>query len=206
MTQGQVAAAIGVSRQAVQQWASGVVQPSIDNLKRLAEVLQVRLDDLAGPEKPDYQFADVNEPEREDYIRVPVLDAEASCGGGTGAGSTAIVEAVDFLPAFIHSLPGVVGGRNLHIVHAFGDSMEPTIANRSFCLVDESQGRITSDGVFCLQADNQIFIKRIQRNIDGTFTLISDNSCYPPQRVDKATMQTVNVIGRVVYAFNGVSI
>lgn len=205
LTQEQVAKELNVSRQAVQQWTSGK-SPTLKNLKALAKLLNTNVSALSAEEGEDdgrdFKLADLNQPAG-DYIRIPVFDADASCGSGAEPGSEAIVEAVDFRPSFIHSLPGVVGTSGLHIVHANGDSMEPTIENRSFCIVDSSQSVIRGEGIFCLMAENQIFIKRVQRNIDGSITLISDNPAYSPQRVDKATLQNVKIIGKIVYVFNG---
>ena len=71
------------------------------------------------------------------------------------------------------------------------------------CIVDGSQSTIRRDGIFVLQASGQIFIKRVQRNLDATFTLLSDNSAYRPMKLDPTTMESVRVVGCVVYVFSG---
>lgn len=140
------------------------------------------------------------------WVRVPVYGIEGSCHDGVfenQSNSTNIVRSIDFLETFLRTLPGVVGLTQLHIVTASGDSMAPTIPNRSLCLVDGGQRDISRDGIYCLQADGQIFIKRVQRNLDRTLTLLSDNTHYPPKTIDRSVLETVTVVGAVVYVFSG---
>lgn len=200
-TQDEVARELGVSRQAVTRWASGKT-PTYENLIKLANFLGVSVSELTGETeiKRNYHtVTDLSEPASNGLVRVPVLSVEASCGGpGLRNEKTDIVGAIDFEPYFLHSLPGVTGLSNLHIVHAHGDSMEPTIPARSICVVDANQRHIRGDGIYCLGADGDTFIKRVQKNLDGSLTLLSDNTRYPPQRLDKATLETVKIEGRVV--------
>lgn len=48
LSQEQVAEQVGVSRQAVAKWEAGHSAPSTENLRKLAQVLQVGLEELAG--------------------------------------------------------------------------------------------------------------------------------------------------------------
>lgn len=76
--------------------------------------------------------------------------------------------------------------------------------DKAFCVIDTAQTRILADGIYCLCAENQIFIKRLQRNLDGTLLLISDNPRYHPQTIDKLTLEErTTIVGRVVYVYNG---
>ena len=53
LTQEDIAAKVGVTRQAVAKWESGETMPDLDKSRRLAEIFGVSLDDLANfePEK-----------------------------------------------------------------------------------------------------------------------------------------------------------
>ncbi len=48
LTQEDIAAKVGVTRQAVAKWESGETMPDLDKSRRLAEVFGVSLDDLAN--------------------------------------------------------------------------------------------------------------------------------------------------------------
>ena len=50
MTQEEIAGELGVSRQAIAKWESGETVPDLDKCRRLAELLEVSLDDLANYE------------------------------------------------------------------------------------------------------------------------------------------------------------
>lgn len=207
LTQDDVAKLIGVTRQAVQQWASGKTLRQ-ENLSKLAEILNTSIDQLLaedGVSVVPYR-APVDDIPEEGWVRVPVYAIEGSCHDGVcenQSNSLDVVRSIEFRESFLRSLPGVIGSRIFHIVTADGDSMEPTIPNRSLCIVDGSQSTIRRDGIFVLQASGQIFIKRVQRNLDATFTLLSDNSAYRPMRLDPTTMESVRVVGCVVYVFSG---
>lgn len=206
LTHADVAKALGVSRQAVQKWAAGG-DMSKSNLIKLSEYLDASISFLCGINKTEftYRVTEQDAP-KTSWIRVPILDVDASCGGGSINDSNNIVGAVDFYPEFLNSLPGVTNKHGLHIVNAHGDSMEPTIKNRSFCLVDPSQNVINSDGIYCFQNDDQLFIKRIQRNIDGSLTIISDNPAYHPVTIKRTDLQNAKILGKIVFVFNGSAI
>ena len=50
MTQEEIAGELGVSRQAVAKWETGETVPDLDKCRRLAELFEVSLDDLANYE------------------------------------------------------------------------------------------------------------------------------------------------------------
>lgn len=214
LTHLQVAESIGVSRQAVQKWATGT-PPTLENLQKLAQALSVSVSDLLNAEEDrddedsayekGFVRALEREPVRDGWTRVPMLDVSGSCGYGCNCDDyVEIVGAADFSNSFLRSLPGVAGlGEHFEIINAHGDSMEPTIEKRSFCLLDRNQNRITMDAIFCIQTQNDIFIKRVMRNFDGSLTLISDNPKYPPQTVPREALDSARVLGRVIFVFNG---
>ena len=200
---------LGVSRQAVGYWTKAETL-SAKNAAMLCAHLKVPLSELFGAEtstEGDHIIkVEGIEPLRPGYIRVPVLDVSGSCGCDGDLNDSAgdlVTGAVDLAAWFIQSLPGVVSARQLEIIASTGDSMIPTIEERSLVIIDKAQQAIRSDGVYCLRVDGELFIKRIMRNIDGTLTLISDNPRYPQRSVNKADLPLTAVLGRVVYAFNG---
>ena len=207
MTQAQLAEELGVSRQAVQFWATGRTEPRGSNLARYREYVGLKPDEptQARLEKLYRRVDNEDCAVDDDWTRVPLLDVYGSCGGGSNLDdANKIVEAIDFYTPFLRSLPGVSGvSDRFELIHSTGDSMEPTIRRHAICLVDRRQNTINDDGVYCIQTENQIFIKRILRNFDGSITMISDNPQYPPAQVPRALLDNATVIGRVVYIFNG---
>ena len=207
LTHLEVANRLGVSRQAVQKWATGVQAPTYDNLQRLAEVLACSVSDLVANKGLDpvpggtlITNAKMSE-DQSDAVYVPLLDVYASAGHGTDSTAQDLIKGISLSGSFLRSLPGVISLRNLHIIRVIGDSMEPTIEKNGYVLIDGSQRSITADSIYCIQAENQIFVKRVQRSLDGSITLISDNSQYQPMRIQKEFLENAQIIGRVVFSF-----
>ncbi len=205
LTQQDVAEKLGVSRQAVQRWQSGL-PIKLANLKKLASIFGVSVSFLAGDEEgapPAGVFTNEKE-ELDGYTRVPIYSVTVGCNPDFCLQEpefvTGFIQVADW---FLRSLPGVTSLNNLSIVPSSGDSMEPTIMSRAMIVVDGNQRRINQDAIFCLRTGDQLIIKRIQRNIDGTLTLISDNRRYQPMTVRPEDMERTEIIGRVIYCFNG---
>ena len=53
MTQEDIAEAVGVSRQAVAKWETGETLPDLDKCRKLADLFEVTLDDLANYESKE---------------------------------------------------------------------------------------------------------------------------------------------------------
>lgn len=191
------------------QQIGGMLSGSKSFGTKIARELEIKLGLEPGvlDHQTDNEFVRVSEignakPD-DGWYSIPLLDVEASCGYGAETGLVSIVGGIDMAPDFLRTRPGVVSPNGLHVVNAHGDSMEPTICDRAFCVVDTSQTRIMTDGIYCLMADGQLFIKRLQRNLDGSILMLSDNQRYHPQIIDKPTLEQTTIIGRVVYVYNG---
>lgn len=90
----------------------------------------------------------------------------------------------------------------LTLVHAYGDSMAGTLNSGDFALVDTDQRVVDVDGVYVLQANGQLFIKRVTRKMDGRYEVSSDNPKVRTVDVLDGSQQ-VRICGRVVYGWNG---
>lgn len=209
LTHQEVADRMGVSRQAVQKWASGYQAPSYDNLQKLAEALSCSISELVKdtlttpvPGGTLMSNAQIDEhTASRDVVYVPLLDVYASAGAGTDSTNQDVIRGISLSEGFLRSLPGVTGLRNLHIIRVIGDSMMPTIDKNGYVLIDSNQTSIIGDSIYCIQAENQIFVKRVQRSLDGSITLISDNPTYTPMHIKREFLENARVVGRVVFAF-----
>jgi phage repressor protein C with HTH and peptisase S24 domain len=76
--------------------------------------------------------------------------------------------------------------------------MSPTFEDGSTLLVDHSISDIKIDGVYVIDRDGELFIKRMQRKLTGGFVMISDNPKFQPQDVDQGSVETLRVLGRVL--------
>ena len=83
---------------------------------------------------------------------------------------------------------------------AIGESMTPTIRDGNTLLIDTTDRTFRNFGIYVLEINGQRLVKRVQRKHDGSLVLISDNSAYQPDTVDKEAADDIKVIGRVVWS------
>ena len=138
-----------------------------------------------------------------DTIRIPLFSAT----GSMGKGNDLITEDVLMgdIPVSRHWLAlNVPRSRPeaLQIVHAYGDSMLGTLNSGDFAIVDTDCQVADIDGVYVLQANGQLFIKRVTRRMDGAHVITSDNPSVRTVDVLDGS-QPVRICGRVVYGWNG---
>ena len=87
--------------------------------------------------------------------------------------------------------------KELALVHVQGESMEPTLTDGDLVLL-RYQNRLDRDGIFVLNYDGELFIKRGQRLGRRKAVLISDNAAYQPMEI--ALGKSLCLIGRAVWA------
>jgi len=88
-----------------------------------------------------------------------------------------------------------LSSKNIEAISVDGESMEPTIKNGSIVFVDRDLNEITRDGIFVVNTPGGLFIKRLNRKVDGSIELISDNKMYSPEVMSP---DEVTVVGKVV--------
>jgi len=88
---------------------------------------------------------------------------------------------------------------NLALINVKGDSMEPTLSNEDLILVDLRTFKVEDNAVYVLLFNGVLLVKRIQRKLDGSVIVASDNKIYEPEMVSGDMLETLNVVGRVVW-------
>ncbi|UOO82795.1 hypothetical protein LVJ83_04840 [Uruburuella testudinis] len=88
--------------------------------------------------------------------------------------------------------------KDLNCVVARGDSMEPTINSKDTLLVDTSKNNPRDGQIYVIRSSDVLWVKRIQRQIDGSLSLISDNPTYAPMQLNLDDHPDIQVIGQVV--------
>lgn len=192
---------LGVSAQSVYLWQQGSV-PKAARLRELADLLGVSLQWLMyGNEEPHF----LTDP-KSGVVVVPQLNIEASAGFGDYVNEVddCVVKMIGLSSEWLHqTLPGA--NHKSLVVHAVvGDSMEPTLKDNDFVLLDTSVERVTRDGLFVVGFDGLLFAKRIQVLPGRKLALISDNEAYKPITIDLTDEScSFRVIGRIVYSWTG---
>lgn len=138
-----------------------------------------------------------------DTIRLPLFSATGSMGKGNDLITEDVLMGDIALSRHWLAL-NVPRSRPeaLQVVHAYGDSMLGTLNSGDFAIVDTDCQVADIDGVYVLQANGQLFIKRVTRRMDGAHVITSDNPSVRTVDVLDGT-QPVRICGRVVYGWNG---
>lgn len=202
ISQTQLAKAVGVSPQAVQQWCSGKTSPRGNSLAKLADYLKIAPAVIQyGPsEAIERTTSSVVETE-DGFIAIPQFSASGSCGGGYDNETPslrALVGMVRVTRAWLLAKAPSLNWKRLEVITARGDSMSPTIKNLDFVFVDRSFSRIEDDGIYVLTFADTTYIKRVQKQVNGSLLLISDNPRYPSMLIEGPDLERVTVEGRCV--------
>lgn len=88
--------------------------------------------------------------------------------------------------------------KDLVIVWAKGDSMEPIISDNNTLLVNIQRTTLTDGNIYVIRSDNQLWVKRVQVK-PNAWLLLSDNPLYPPIEVPKTEQHNFHVVGQIVH-------
>lgn len=84
---------------------------------------------------------------------------------------------------------------NLKIMRLNSDNMEPSVPSGSLIIYDSSVIEYVSDGLYIVQYDNQITLKRLQKTSPENFLLKSENPRYQDIR---CPIEEITILGRAI--------
>jgi phage repressor protein C with HTH and peptisase S24 domain len=207
----RLARAMGVSPSAFRKWLKGEAEPSRERLVALAHAASVGVAWLAEGEGPDPTFEQPGDnrrrlsgdetPTETDWRQFVLLPhrPEAAAAGPVTPPNPSGTEWMALRHDWIRATCGIEPSEVVLEIAA-GDSMTPTIRDGNLLLVDTSEEAFRNFGIYVLEIDGQRLVKRVQRKHDGSLVLISDNTAYQPDSVDKSAADNVVVVGRVVWS------
>jgi phage repressor protein C with HTH and peptisase S24 domain len=134
-----------------------------------------------------------------EYYVIPRHTRPASAGPGFGGVDDVVDLAGDvaYTASWLQRNLGAVVG-NISTVQVDGGSMAPTLLDGETIVIDEGVKSVEKDGIYVLERYNSRRVKRVQKRSDGGLVLLSDNPAYPPEVLDRADAQLLNVVGRMI--------
>jgi phage repressor protein C with HTH and peptisase S24 domain len=132
-----------------------------------------------------------------EYAILPSYSITASAGDGAFAEDG---EPDDFQIMPSNWLKSVTRARlsDLCVIQVAGDSMWETLHNGDNVLVDRSRKTVGRPGIYVLQIDGELIVKRVQKHLQtGHIEVISDNPRYPTMTITEE--ERLAVVGRVVW-------
>lgn len=172
----------------------------MDTLVSIAEGTGVEMRWLAtGKGKKWLHSSDEEEKPKVDstFSMIPRLAIEVSAGNGSVAHNEETEQTLAFRADWLRRM-----GINPHAARALtvrGDSMEPTIRDGDILLVDTSIDRVRDNALYVVVLGGLVLVKRVHVKRDGSLTLISDNSTFPPEDVPANETEDLSIAGRVMW-------
>ncbi|APF70685.1 XRE family transcriptional regulator [Vibrio cholerae] len=190
----------GLSEAVVRNYLGGKTFPSLDKLALISEISNKPLEWLCSGATTDYS---VSEPSAfysipmDEFVMIPGYRIQVSAGHG--ALNPENMEPTRYL-AFRRKWLNYRGfnEKDLAIVWAKGDSMEPTIHNNDTLVVHMARNKPQDGHIYIFRNGDELFVKRYQSML-GTWRLISDNAFYSPVDIPKQEQHQFDVVGQVVH-------
>jgi hypothetical protein len=135
-------------------------------------------------------------------VAVPMLAVTASMGRGEDQPPEDVITGTIAVSADWIAQQLRVDPARLRFINGYGDSMSPTFNSGDVLLVDTGINSVVVDGIYVLETDTRLFIKRVRERLDGRYEISSDNPLV--KTVDELDGgHQVEVLGRVVWVWNG---
>lgn len=202
-TRKQAALTAGVAMSSLSRWIAGEGMPAFDSLAALAAARGVSLDWIATG-KGEMCLADSEASEGAhsapdaDYAYIPLYDAYISQGHGAWNEGARVLAMLAFTRYSLRKKG--LEPKQLAAVRVDGDSNEPELSEGDTVMVDLSRNHFQGEAFYVIRLNDLLFAKRLQREFDGSMSVISANSAYHPVRVPVERLDSLEIVGRVVWA------
>lgn len=215
LSQPDAATRFGVPYNTYRKYESGPSKPGADAIEGISRAGintnwlltgdgPIYLADLIA--RPDYQpgsnsvsFAAKEPAPPEGFVLVPRYDVSASMGNGSVIHSEQVVDHLAFREEWVRTELSA-NPKNLVLISAIGDSMEPTLRAGDLLLIDRSGDGVKQDAIYAFATNGELRVKRMQLKMDGSVVVKSDNQQYEPETLTSDQAAALHIVGRVVWS------
>jgi len=207
LTQRELAKLLGISEPTMNHYETGKRAPSAILLGAMVTLLKCDPGWLltgnepaaSAPTTHDTPFEPTNGDDMaQHFIFVAQYDLKIAETGVT-IQSSQIVDHLAFKRDWVISDLKIDPSR-LMLVSAAGDSMEPTVRTGDLLLVDRSPTIPLEDGIYLIQIEQNLSVKRLERRLDGSVTIRGDNpKASREELIPKKELARLKNIGKVVW-------
>jgi phage repressor protein C with HTH and peptisase S24 domain len=129
------------------------------------------------------------------FEKIPKVKARLSAGGGSFEVGDEIEGFYSFQKDWLRA-KGIPD--NMVLMDIFGNSMEPELKDGDTVLVDQSQKAILAGAIFAVGIEDTVMVKRLEKH-PNKLVLRSDNEAYSPVFLQGDEIDTVRIIGKVIW-------
>lgn len=131
-----------------------------------------------------------------EFVLIPRYDISASAGHGSLVASEDVTEMLAFRRDWLRRIG--MNPLEAGIIMSRGDSMYPTIPDRSLLLVDLSAKALQHGAIFVLVRSGLLVVKRVEV-LNRFVSLISDNPIYEREHIPLDDAGELHIAGRVTW-------
>lgn len=132
------------------------------------------------------------------YEVVPRYSVKASAGRGRGDVDEEVHGEFAFRADWMRRHLGRAG-TGFATIEVHGDSMQPTLLNGEEIVIDSQVRRVDVSGIYVIALRGDLLVKRVQRKLDGSLVVKSDNPAYEPETITAERAEDFRVVGRMVW-------
>lgn len=129
------------------------------------------------------------------FERVPKVRARLCAGSGSFETEGQVEGWYSFRSDWLRARGNPAG---MVLMSVVGNSMEPEIREGDTVLVDQSRSDVLAGGIYAVGVEDTVMVKRIEK-LPGQLVLRSDNPDYDPILLSGDQLDSVRVIGRVLW-------
>lgn len=192
ITQKDIAKKLNLSQAQICLFEKGEKTPTVPQKQMIADLLGVDINDLYGDTIYNITYKDSN------TVSIDIISATPCCGLGLDSDYADEIVGKWVIPIkdfkdITYSKP-----QDIKQMRVIGDSMEPTIKDGDFILVDTSYNHFDIDGIYLIRMAAGLAVKRLQMRLND-IQINSDNEKYKPITAEVGEVIT---IGKVIKILN----
>jgi len=189
----------GIPRSTLESYLTGDSEPKASRLVAIALAAQASVGWLATGEGDMTQPQLGHSEDQDDsYAYIPLYDARVSQGHGAWNDGVKILTKLAFTKYSLRRKG--LNPAELAAVRVDGDSNEPILSDGDTVMVDLSRNVLQGEAFYVIRIDDLLYAKRLQREFDGSIMVISANPAYKMITVPQDRLESLQIIGRVVWA------
>lgn len=181
----------GMKKPTIYKWISGENRPPLLPIVKLCHAIGKPVEWLmSGDDIP-------NESDASSFSLIPRINIKASLGPGYDVDEEQVVGHYAFSKNWL-SYKNIDPKSSL-LIKAVGESMNPTIQNNDTCLVDLKSNHPKDGKIYAISLLGSAKIKRVVFKMDGSIILRSDNPDFEDEVITHEELESLKIVGRVVW-------
>ena len=185
-SQAAFAEKLGCSQGTIANMESGKRDVSKPMLLKIKEVFNIDL----------ISWRDSQGNTKTNTVVIPFYKAKVSAGKGESLPEYEDKDILNFDRRWLVNVLGI-NPDNAVLLQATGNSMCPLIDDKDLLMIDTSYTDVINGKVFVIDINNELLVKRVVKELDGSVILYSENPEYSPRTLKPS--ETAKVIGKVVW-------